>query len=223
MMINRKRLAVFGAAVAAVTLVLLIPVPRRWLDELRPAGTTPASPGMQGNNPPDGAAAARPGDPRADKNRVFRDTKWPELLPEDWNPYRQVRKLREGMESMTDDDPRAMEMLKNLREMWNNAPINAALDGAAVRIPGYVVPLDESKGGIREFLLVPYFGACIHTPPPPSNQIIHVLTDRPVEGLHAMDTVWISGTLKADRSDSVMGASSYRMQAALVKPYVEPK
>jgi hypothetical protein len=199
MKINRRRLVVIGASLAAVILILLIPVPRRWLDELRPDY------------------------PRADANRVFRDTKWPELLPEDWNPYRQVRKLREGMESMTDDDPRAMEMLKNLREMWNNAPINAALDGAAVRIPGYVVPLDESKGGIREFLLVPYFGACIHTPPPPSNQIIHVLTDRPIEGLHAMDTVWISGTLKADRSDSVMGASSYRMQAALVKPYVEPK
>jgi hypothetical protein len=199
MMINRKRLAVIGASLAAVILILLIPVPRRWLDQLKPA------------------------DLRADANRVFRDTRWPELLPEDWNPYRQVRKLREGMESMTDNDPRAIEMLKNLRETWNNAPINAAMDGADVRIPGYVVPLEESKGGIKEFLLVPYFGACIHTPPPPSNQIIHVLADRPIEGLHAMDTVWISGTLKADRSDSVMGASSYRMQAARVTPYVAPK
>jgi len=39
------------------------------------------------------------------------------------------------------------------------------LDGTKVRLPGYVVPLDfNSSSEYDEFLLVPYFGACLHTP-----------------------------------------------------------
>jgi hypothetical protein len=104
----------------------------------------------------------------------------------------------------------------------DNAPINSTMDGAAIRIPGYVVPLDETQAGLKEFLLVPYFGACIHSPPPPSNQIVHVVSSKPMKGLRSMDAVWVSGTLKAMRQDSVMGMSSYQMQAAAVDNYVPP-
>lgn len=56
-----------------------------------------------------------------------------------------------------------------------NAPVVKALDGQNIRLPGYIVPLEVSEEGrTTEFLLVPYFGACIHVPPPPSNQIVHV-------------------------------------------------
>ena len=72
---------------------------------------------------------------------------------------------------------------------------------------------------MTEFLLVPYFGACIHSPPPPSNQIIHVLPKAPAKGLRSMDAVWISGTLRTVRADTSMGVSSYRMDAVLVVPY----
>jgi uncharacterized protein len=91
-----------------------------------------------------------------------------------------------------------------------------------VKIPGYIVPLEDGKTGMKEFLLVPYFGACIHTPPPPSNQIIHVKPQPAPKGFRSMDTVWVSGKLKTLRSDTTMGASSYRMEATLVEPYVEP-
>ena len=115
-------------------------------------------------------------------------------------------------------DP-AAAMLKKMRETWDNAPTNNAMDGKAVRIPGYVVPLEEGKGGMTEFLLVPYFGACIHSPPPPANQIIHVLPKTPAPGLRSMDAVWVSGTMKLVRSDTSMGTSGYRMDAVLVEPY----
>lgn len=36
------------------------------------------------------------------------------------------------------------------------------LDGAAVKLAGYPVPHDQVKGEVKEFLQVPYFGACIH-------------------------------------------------------------
>jgi uncharacterized protein len=122
---------------------------------------------------------------------------------------------------LNDGDPRAAAMLKKMREVWDNAPTNNAMDGQSVRIPGYIVPLEEGKSGMSEFLLVPYFGACIHSPPPPANQIIHVVPSKPAQNFRSMDTVWINGTLKTLRTDSFMGASSYRMEAVTVEPYVE--
>ena len=148
---------------------------------------------------------------------AFREISWDDLVPKDWDPLKQFKDMNFGM--LTDADPRAAAMLKKMREVWDNAPVNGALDGQAIRIPGYVVPLEESKAGMTEFLLVPYFGACIHTPPPPSNQIVHVLPAK-AKNLRSMDTVWVSGTLKALRSDTFMGASGYRIDAATTEPYV---
>lgn len=152
---------------------------------------------------------------------TFREIKWDDLVPKDWDPLKQFKNMNFSL--MNDSDPRANELLKRMRETWDNAPTNNDMDGAVVRIPGFLVPLEETKAGLKEFLLVPYFGACIHSPPPPANQIIHVKTDKPAKGFHSMDTVWISGTLKTLRSDSYMGASGYRMDAVVVEPYVEPK
>lgn len=157
-----------------------------------------------------------------ERDAKYRETRWYELGPKDWDPYKMARELRRQGKSFEDSDPRAADLLKKLRDIWDNAPVNPALEGVAVRIPGYVVPLDESKSGMTEFLLVPYFGACIHTPPPPSNQILHVKASHPLENLHSMDNVWISGRLHATRSDSSMGISSYAMTLDYVHPYVRP-
>jgi hypothetical protein len=96
------------------------------------------------------------------------------------------------------------------------------VDGQAVRLPGFVVPLDETPAGLTSFLLVPYFGACIHTPPPPANQIVHVRSATPVKA-RTMDPVWVRGTLKIERQASSMGTSGYRLDAAGVEPYVEKR
>lgn len=152
---------------------------------------------------------------------TFREIQWDDLVPPDWDPLKQFKNTNFSV--MNDSDPRAAEMLKRMRETWDNAPTNNKMDGVAVRIPGYLVPLEDTKSGLKEFLLVPYFGACIHSPPPPANQIIHVKPQKPPKGFHSMDTVWVSGTLKTLRSDSYMGASGYRMDAVSVEAYVEKK
>ncbi len=154
-------------------------------------------------------------------NGVFREIKWDDLVPKDWDPLKEFKNINFSL--MNDSDPRANEMLKRMRETWDNAPTNNDMDGASVRIPGYLVPLEDTKDGLKEFLLVPYFGACIHTPPPPANQIIYVKAEKPPKGFRSMDTVWVSGTLKTLRSDSYMGASGYRMDAVVVERYVESK
>ena len=149
----------------------------------------------------------------------FREVTWDDLTPKDWDPLKQFRDMNFG--ALSDADPKAIAMLQRMRETWDNAPTNVALDGQNVRIPGFLVPLDETKDGLIQFLLVPYFGACIHTPPPPSNQIIEVRPKQPVKGFRPMDTVWISGTLRTLRSETYMGTSSYRMDALRVEPHVK--
>jgi hypothetical protein len=108
-----------------------------------------------------------------------------------------------------------------MREVWDAAPVNSKLAGQVVRIPGFVVPLEDTNDGLKEFLLVPYFGACIHSPPPPANQIIHVLPRTPAKGFRSMDTVWVSGRLTTPRTDSYMGTSGYRIEADAVTRYEE--
>lgn len=148
----------------------------------------------------------------------YAEITWDDLVPADWDPLKQFKDMNLG--GLSDADPRAQQMLKKMREVWDNAPVNATLSGKKVRLPGYVVPLEENQAGATEFLLVPYFGACIHTPPPPANQIVHVLP-RTGTKLKSMDVVWVDGTLTARRADSAMGVSGYRLEAEAVIPYVE--
>jgi hypothetical protein len=93
------------------------------------------------------------------------------------------------------------------------------MNGARIRIPGFIVPLEEAHHQISEFLLVPYFGGCIHVPPPPSNQIIHVFPAKPLKNMASMDAVWISGILEVFSSDTSMGSAGYRMKAQVVELY----
>ncbi|MFY7873733.1 MAG: DUF3299 domain-containing protein [Limnohabitans sp.] len=144
---------------------------------------------------------------------------WERLMPPGWDPFKDIK--AESLQVLDDADPRAAALLKRMREAWDKAPVNPAVVGQQVRLPGYVVPLEERPEGLKEFLLVPYFGACIHSPPPPANQIVHVLLDKPVKGFRSMDTVWITGLLAADRTDSFMGAAGYRMKSPAVSRYTE--
>src|ERR1700719_1595353 len=72
---------------------------------------------------------------------------------------------------------------------------------------------------VREFLLVPYFGACIHVPPPPANQIVHVVVAKTVKNVKLMAAVWVSGTIHTVRAETRMGSSAYEMSANLIEPY----
>ncbi len=158
-------------------------------------------------------AAVAPGQPRT--------IAWEALLPADWDPFKDFKDM--SLQALDDGDPRAVAYLKRMREVWDNAPVNPAMVGQLVRIPGFVVPLEDSKEGLKEFLLVPYFGACIHSPPPPSNQIVHVLPKTPRPGARSMDAVWVTGVITTVRTDSFMGAASYRIEAQSVAPYEEKK
>ena len=145
----------------------------------------------------------------------FREISWDDLVPAGWDPMSSLKE----MGSYPDTDPRAQKVYDRMRKLWDTAPTVSSLAGQAVRLPGYLVPLDTAKDGIREFLLVPYFGACIHTPPPPANQIVRVRAQSPIRGFRTMDAVWVSGSLAVERSETDMGSSGYTMVAKRVDAY----
>ena len=188
-----------------------------------PAASQPAGRGAA--NPPQYQVGDRLEAGKAEKAAPtdtgrYREVKWDELISPSWNPEAIIKSLNLGM--MMDGDPRANAALDRLRQEWDNAPGNPAFNGAEVRIAGFVVPLEREGNALREFLLVPYFGACIHVPPPPANQIVHVVSPKPVPNTATMDAVWVSGKLALFPTSTAMGRSSYRLTAAAVEPYKKP-
>ncbi len=105
------------------------------------------------------------------------------------------------------------------------------LNGQRVRIPGYLLPLEMFETKVKEFLLVPYVGACIHVPPPPPNQIVHVnIVGKEGYRLKSMyEPVWVSGEISVKsvvRDLYLVDGSAainigYTMQANRIEPYKE--
>ncbi|NLY26302.1 MAG: DUF3299 domain-containing protein [Alcaligenaceae bacterium] len=160
--------------------------------------------------------------PAAAQPTQYREISWEDLVPADWDPSASFKDLEDLMD-LPDTDPRVLTLYERMRQVWDQAPVVKTLDQNNVRLPGFVVTLEKDTRGVSEFLLVPYFGACIHTPPPPANQIIHVKSPRPVADLETMDTVWIQGQLKIERGNSDMGISGYSLIADQVRPYAPDK
>ena len=109
----------------------------------------------------------------------------------------------------------------------NNSKLVEALNNKNVKIAGYVLPTEFSGDLVIEFLLVPYVGACIHTPPPPAHQMIHVEVEEGfiTEGMFA--PVWVTGKIRTELSTQsiflVDGSADvdagYQIKASDIEPY----
>jgi hypothetical protein len=149
----------------------------------------------------------------------YKEIEWDELMPEGWKKkviLELTRMRRYG--SLMDGDPRADEAYAKLKKVWDAAPPTKTYLGKKIRIPGYAVPLDAERMQSSDFLLVPYFGACVHSPPPPANQIIMV---KPPKGsrVRTMDAIWVNGTLLEGKTNSDAGTSTYILNADKITPY----
>jgi len=142
---------------------------------------------------------------------------WDDLIPPDYDPAVILDGI--DLDALADNDPRADQLLADLKAAWSTAPAVAALDGQHVRIPGFAVPLEGDVERVTELLLVPYFGACIHVPPPPSNQIIHVFPNSPVAHDTLKGAVWIEGIINTTLSETRSGDAGYRLSAQTVRRY----
>ncbi|MDR1051432.1 MAG: DUF3299 domain-containing protein [Deltaproteobacteria bacterium] len=142
---------------------------------------------------------------------------WDELAPAGWDPAEIFEELK--INEMADDDPRVEQVIEAFLKKWEESPVNLEADGAKMKIPGFVVPLDFDQDEVAEFFLVPFFGACIHVPPPPPNQIVMVRLKKPLRGLGAMEVVWVFGRLSVEHVSTDMGSAGYSLAADKVEFY----
>ncbi|MDV0438261.1 DUF3299 domain-containing protein [Xanthomonas sacchari] len=164
--------------------------------------TAPAQPA-----PANDAAINPPlGDPDADG---YRELDWSAMLPP-----AELKALENSDEApVNHTGKRAMPQTGTYNTV-------AAVLARKVRLPGYVVPLDSDDAGrVREFLFVPYYGACIHVPPPPPNQIVHVRLDTPIDPPDMYSPFYLSGQLRAEILHGELAGTAYTMEQAQLHPY----
>ena len=88
-------------------------------------------------------------------------------------------------------------------------------DHQRIKVAGYFVPLEETDAGeLLEILFVPYYGACIHVPPPPANQIIYAKLQAPSTETSMFEAYWLEGTLVAEPHNNDIADTVYSMQDA---------
>ena len=111
----------------------------------------------------------------------------------------------------------------NFRTGEMTPELQGVINGVA-RVPGYMVPLEDNLEEVTEFLLVPYPGACIHVPPPPASQIVHVImeSNKKAQVRLSMEAVWGEGTLRLAETTTRDGALSFsQLTGTLIQSYKE--
>jgi hypothetical protein len=97
--------------------------------------------------------------------------------------------------------------------------VRPELNGSTVKIPGFVIPLEGDENMVTEFLLVPYFGACIHVPPPPPNQIIYVKFPKGAPVQELWDVIYVIGTLKTETISHELAETAYVIEGTEIAEY----
>ncbi|MGG5290342.1 DUF3299 domain-containing protein [Pseudomonas shirazensis] len=147
-----------------------------------------------------------------------RELDWPALIPEgapveapQLAPLHDLSQIGNAL---------AAESAPPAPQQSANAPVVQALDNQQIKLPGYIVPLEVSEEGrTTEFLLVPYYGACIHVPPPPSNQIVHIFSEMGVRVEDLYQPYWIEGRMQVKASSSELADAGYQMEAEKIYAY----
>ncbi len=109
--------------------------------------------------------------------------------------------------------------------------VDRKLDRQTIRMPGFALPLEFAGKKVSEFLLVPWVGACIHTPPPPPNQIVHVRVPKGAEfeSKGMFSPVWVTGVMRVKASKQSLNLVDgvgdievgYSLEATAVEDYKE--
>jgi len=150
----------------------------------------------------------------------LKEVSWEALIPPD---APKLTPQMTPMHDLADIGTTLVEAAPAVHQQAPDAPVVQALDGQQLRIPGYIVPLEVNEAGrTTEFLLVPYFGACIHVPPPPSNQIVHVTSAVGVKVEELYQPYWIEGPMQVKASTSDLAQAGYQMAAAKIYAYELP-
>lgn len=131
------------------------------------------------------------------------------------------------IDRIPEGDPEEDKVMEEMQKALDAAPVNPAMHGKKVKLPGFIAPLeiDEVKGLVKDFLLVPYYGACIHLPPPPLSQTI-LVQPQAGKGIgleRIAEPVWVYGTLIAEKASTALAYAGYQIKDAYVEIYQDNK
>lgn len=132
------------------------------------------------------------------------DLNWSDLVPEGQAPSFSFTQNHE--DQMSTAQPQSM----GVRTDWN---------GATVRLPGFIVPIDYSGSGVTAFILVPFVGACVHVPPPPANQLVFVTTEKPYENSGLFEAVNVIGMFGTAATSTQIADIAYALSADEILPF----
>ncbi len=161
----------------------------------------------------------------------YKTLDWTDLMPSDdlealLNPPEYVSEVAEGT---VGDQPAGMlksgitEPKDRYQQALISSSVRPELDGTDIRIAGYLVPVDYNDDQqATAFFAVPFFGACLHLPPPPPNQIILVHSEQGVDIDDIYTPYWLSGELNTGLLENDIAESAYTMTLQQYEPYAEP-
>lgn len=157
------------------------------------------------------------------------DIEWAELIPADdlailLNPPDFIFELEDQAENDNMKTLKEASLIdaasKRYQQALESTRVVGTFDGKSIRVPGFVVPMQtDEKQRVTQFFIVPYFGACLHMPPPPPNQIIFVKSSVGIEVTSLYDAFWFEGVLSIDTTDSLLGKSAYSIRLNKAYPY----
>lgn len=119
-------------------------------------------------------------------------------------------------------DKQGMPAIDHSGDMMQQSKLGSVrqeLNGSTVKVPGFVIPLEGDENMVTEFLLVPYFGACIHVPPPPPNQIIYVKFPKGAPVQELWDVIYVIGTLKTETISHELAETGYVIEGTAITEY----
>jgi len=183
---------------------------------LSPAATPPAAPNKQATKVPSKTTLPKTAPKVVPKSKPktneLQELDWRDLLPENERKHYSPNAPAPVHGTLGEGGPPALQTI--------TTTVNADLDQARVRLPGFIVPIGEPKNGIvREFYLVPYIGEDIHVPPPPSNQMVYVRSTAGVATDAVHEAYWVTGKIHVETRTTPLGTSAWSLVANKVEQY----
>lgn len=162
---------------------------------------------------------------------AYTTIEWTDLMPAEdlealMNPPEELQDIEDGSEAdqISSQIQSAIAQASDSRyqQALSSTRIRPEYNNKAIRIPGFIVPLSFGENNsITEFFVVPFFGACIHVPPPPPNQIIFGKYP-PGFKLDALyDPFWIEGTLSTELIENDMATAAYSIKIDQISDYTD--
>lgn len=167
-----------------------------------------------------------------DANSQYTTIDWTDLIPEHdlealKNPPAYLDEIEDGSEADQLSGQLSSDQFADKDDPYQRAlastDIKAEYNKQLVRLPGFIVPLEfDDEQVVTRFFFVPFFGACIHVPPPPPNQIIYSKFDEGIQLEVLYDPFWIQGKLVTELIENSVAKSAYTMEVHSIEPYEEP-